>query len=192
MEKNNAVHKNETINASEILPQSVQMAMASFGYLPEDYNFEAKSSPEDKTHNDKNGKKTQSVKNEGTIDKDKVEKTAEFRVFKADDEKQIVMAVVIEPEKEDTQGDWMSAEDIEKTAHLYLTKYRVVGKEHEDIMNAHVVESYIAPSDIEVEGEKIKKGTWVLGVHVAEKEDWQKVKKGEYNAFSVGGWGLRE
>ena len=53
-----------------------------------------------------------------------------------------------------------------------------------------IVESYIAPVDFDLNGEQIKKGTWLMGV-VLSPENFEKVQKGELTGFSMGGSGLR-
>lgn len=111
-------------------------------------------------------------------------------------EKQIVYGVVLEPDYFDAQGDMMTAEEIEKTAHKYMESVRKVGRRHTGLVDATPVESFIAPQEMRFEGgpygtQVVKKGSWVLGVKVNDPVQWEKVKKGEYRAFSVGGFGCR-
>lgn len=117
------------------------------------------------------------------------------KVMKADKMKQIVYGVVLEPDMVDYQDDYMTAEEIEKTAHQYMTDYRIIGSQHDKPVLAHPVESYIAPQDFDMDGQngpqKIKKGSWVLGVKVVDPKEWEKVVNGEYTGFSVGGMGSR-
>jgi len=120
------------------------------------------------------------------------------QIRKADHRKQIVYGVVLEPDTEDAQGDVISAEDIEEAAHGYLERARKVKARHkgDPIEKAFPVESYIAPCDLKFDGgpygsSVVKKGSWVLGVKVLDPEEWAKVEKGEYKAFSVGGTGTR-
>lgn len=121
-----------------------------------------------------------------------IEKQRVFSVFKEDEEKRIVYGVVLEPDTEDTQGDVISIDEIEKAAHFYMINSRVVGARHKREMEAKVIESYLAPDDLEINGEKIKKGSWVLGVHIIDPIEWVTVKSDGYTGFSVGGWALRE
>jgi hypothetical protein len=118
------------------------------------------------------------------------------RVMKADKERQIVYGVVLEPDTEDSQGDVISADDIEKTAHDYLIDSRVVGSGHTKAIKAHPVESYLAPVDFEVEGphgkQTVKKGSWVLAAKITDPQEWDKIKKGDYTGWSVGGVGQRD
>lgn len=49
-----------------------------------------------------------------------------------------------------------------------------------------IVESYIAPCDLKVDGETVKKGAWLLGVQWTE-EMFEKIKKGERTGLSMYG-----
>lgn len=118
------------------------------------------------------------------------------KIVKADAAKQIVYGIVLEPEFIDAQNEWMTADDIERTAHLYLQKSRVVGKNHMDLVKAVPVESYIAPCDFTLDGGQygsqfVKKGSWVLAVKILDRAEWDKIVEGEYTGFSIGGFGLR-
>jgi len=118
-------------------------------------------------------------------------------IHKSDSAKQIVYGVVLTPDEEDLQGDIITAEEIEKTAHNYMAKSRVVGSNHKSQMKAHVVESFIAPDVMNFEDgpygkQVVNKGAWVLGVKITDPKEWKKVESGEYSGFSVGGMGLRD
>lgn len=109
--------------------------------------------------------------------------------------KQIVYGAVLVPFDIDTQGEWMTPEDIEESAHQFMATSRVIGSEHGMPIEATPVESYIAPTDMEFDTsdgpETVKKGTWVMGVKIHSSDEWQKVLKGDYSGFSVGGFGYR-
>lgn len=51
-----------------------------------------------------------------------------------------------------------------------------------------IVESYIAPSNMVINDEEVKKGSWLLGVQWAEPV-YKKIKSGELNGYSMGGSG---
>ena len=72
-----------------------------------------------------------------------------------------------------------------------MAKSRTVGNQHQGPAKAEVVESFVAPMDMAVDGEKITKGSWVLAVRVKDDTIWKAVQNGELNAFSIGGKGLR-
>jgi hypothetical protein len=113
-------------------------------------------------------------------------------ILKADEERRIVFGIVLEPDTVDSQGDVIAADEIEKAAHKFLVKSRVVGNRHNEPAKAEVVESYVAPDEFEMGGQKVKKGSWVLGVHVSDDALWQDIKNNEITGFSVGGMGTRE
>jgi SAM-dependent methyltransferase len=110
--------------------------------------------------------------------------------------KQLIYCVVLAPGEVDTQDEWMRAEEIEKAAHSYLTKSRVVGEQHSKVADCEVVESYIAPQDMEFNGQygpqTVTKGSWVIGIKVNDPDLWQKVLDGEITGVSVGGLGVKD
>jgi len=127
---------------------------------------------------------------------DKLADATEDTIVKKDIVKQIVYGVVLKPEAEDAQGDIISEEEIEKAAHAFLTNYR---KQQSDMGIMHtettpdvvVVESYIAPSTFTIGKVKVKKGSWIVGSKINKKELWDKVQKGQYAGYSIGGRGKR-
>lgn len=116
----------------------------------------------------------------------------ETKILKADEEQRFILGVVLEPLDVDAQADIMIPQDIEKTAHNYLRDHRVVGLRHKSKASAVVVESYIAPVNFELDGQAVKKGSWLLGVIIDDPLLWTDVKEGRINGFSVGGFGRRE
>jgi len=129
------------------------------------------------------------------------------RIVKAEGVRQIAYGVVLEPctaeTTRDSQGDWYTADDIEKAAHGFLERV-AKGEGGADLMHAddgagplvgYPVESFIAPVDF-VWGsgdaiEVVKAGSWVMGVHYPDPEIWTAIVKGELGAFSVWGQGTR-
>jgi len=116
-------------------------------------------------------------------------------VEKAEDEdRQIVFGIVLEPGTVDAQGDTLKAETIEVAAHRWLAKFQDRGLMHDKIINSkiEIYESYIAPVNLTIGGQKVKKGTWLLMYHVLDSALWKKIKAGELTGFSMGGFGVRE
>lgn len=110
-------------------------------------------------------------------------------ILKQDDDKRLVTCVVYEPDVKDTQGDYMTAEDIEKAAHDFLSKYREgVDLQHDEkVVKVDVVESWITKSDSIIGGQDIKKGTWMATVRVNDDLIWKAIKDGSLTGFSMGG-----
>ena len=125
-----------------------------------------------------------------------VEKAAPLAV---DEAQHMVYGVVLNPGVTDSQGDVVSAPDIEKAAHRWLTAYRQHDVQHSELAKGadgepicEVVESFIAPQDLEVAGQAVRKGAWVLGAQVNDHDTWQAVSEGRLTGFSIGGSGVRE
>ncbi|PLS05142.1 XkdF-like putative serine protease domain-containing protein [Bacillus halotolerans] len=112
----------------------------------------------------------------------------EVRVLaKESDEQKLVYGIVYEPDTVDAHGDFMTAAEIEKAAHGFLKDAREIDKQHDFHGGVgEVVESYVAPADFEMNGETIKKGSWVL-VTKASEEVWEQIKKGEITGYSMAG-----
>lgn len=122
----------------------------------------------------------------------------ELSVIKADLAKQLVYGIVLEPHRVDSQGDWEDEDDIEKAAHRYLGQTfndgvtDLVNLQHRwDAPGVFPVESYVAPVDFTLNGEKVQKGSWVLVMKVADPATWQEVLDGTWGGFSVEGTGRR-
>lgn len=126
-------------------------------------------------------------------------------VSKAMAMKQLVYGVVLEPNSLDAQNDYMLPKAVEATAHGYLKRaIRGTSSVHKLAHRGRVgvrgkapslipVESFIAPIDFSYDGkEMIKAGSWVLVVHVEDPALWQDFLDGKYQAFSVGGTGVRQ
>jgi len=112
-------------------------------------------------------------------------------IKKAGDER-IVYGVVLRPNFVDSQGDTMTADDVEAAAHYYLENARTIGLRHQGRLAGAVLESYIAPVDFTLGRGDVKKGDWVLVIRVDNDEVWQQIKDGDLDAFSVGGFGTRQ
>lgn len=108
-------------------------------------------------------------------------------LVKEDDPQQIVYGIVYEPNVEDAHGDFMTAAEIEKAAHIFMKEYQQIDKQHDFTSEVgKVIESYIAPADFEIGGQEVTKGSWVMAVKV-EDEMWTSIQKGEFTGFSLAG-----
>lgn len=113
-------------------------------------------------------------------------------ILKVDDDKRIVTGIVYEPDALDAHDEFMTADEIEKSAHQFLKDYRNVDKQHDFVGGqADVVESWIAKEAGKLGDQDIQKGTWLLSVHVPDDDTWAEIKKGELTGFSMGGVGER-
>lgn len=105
-------------------------------------------------------------------------------------EERICFGKVWVPEQIDTYQTWASAELIRRCAHLWLARFQNSTHNHDTDINRHVeiYESYIAPVDMVIEGNAIKKGTWLLMTHILDDDIWAAVQRGEITGFSIGGF----
>jgi len=95
-----------------------------------------------------------------------------------------VFGEVYAPDIVDTDGESMSAEDIQKMAHDFIAKGLVnaVDTDHNrEPSGAQVVESFIARKD----DPDFREGAWVLGVRMTDGPLWERVQSGDINSFSV-------
>lgn len=114
------------------------------------------------------------------------------KIVKTDADSHYVTGIVYEPMTEDSQGDYMTEEEIRKAAHWFAKNGDGIDIQHnfEKFEKAEVVENWIAKADFEIGKEKIKKGTWLMTVEITDPDVWAAVEKGEITGFSMGGTGI--
>lgn len=114
------------------------------------------------------------------------------RILKADAGSHFVTGIVYEPMVEDTDGNYMTEEEITKAAHWFAKNGNKVDLQHsfEPLDGAVVVESSVTKCDMELEGQTIKKGTWLMTVEIQDEDIFQAIEKGEITGFSMGGSGV--
>ena len=114
------------------------------------------------------------------------------RILKADADSHFVTGIVYEPMVEDTQGNYMTEEEITKAAHWFAKNGNNVDIQHcfQKCEGADVVESYVAKCDMEIEGQSIRKGTWLMTMEITDSDVWNAIQKGDITGFSMGGAGV--
>lgn len=118
-------------------------------------------------------------------------KSLDVKFAATDDSKHLVFGIVMEPDEVDTQGDITSADEIEKAAHRFMERSRVMGEGHKKAAKAMPVESYIAPQDFELGGQTVKAGSWVMASKVFDDDLWEAIKAGDFTGFSIGAYTRR-
>ncbi len=113
------------------------------------------------------------------------------KILKADGDSHYITGIVYEPLVEDAHGNFMTEEEIRKSAYWFAKNGDQVDLQHnfERADGVSVVENYVAPSDMTIADTPITKGTWVMTVEVNNPDIWEKVQKGEVTGFSMGGVG---
>lgn len=122
---------------------------------------------------------------------------------KADADKQQIFgwASVVEVDGQpvvDLQGDYISAEEMEKAGYEYVMKSRKGGDMHlrdewQPVQKSEMIESFIVtPEKRDAMGlpDSVPSGWWV-GFQVRDPDVWSKVKSGERTGFSIHGHGRR-
>lgn len=121
-----------------------------------------------------------------------------LHISKGDDER-ICSAVVLQgtpPELEDhphvdSQGEWYKMSVVKNAAIDLMEKNERICF---DVQHAggrcfypDVLESFVADEDMEKWGALIKKGAWVMTIHVDDQRVWRLIREKTLNAFSVAG-----
>lgn len=118
-------------------------------------------------------------------------KTQRKKVVIKSEDLRLVYGEVYSPLVVDTDDDVMTAEEIRKMAHSFLAKGRTskidVGHSQQEC-GVVVVESFIARKN---DPDDFIDGSWVVGALILPDELWEKVKKGDLNAFSFFGTAQR-
>jgi len=121
----------------------------------------------------------------------KVAETANgILIKKLDQEEQVVFGEVYAPGFPDSQGDFMSAEEIKKMGYGFMRKgltSNIDVNHSQDPSGSYVVESFIARKD----DPTFLPDSWVIGVKIPDPTTWGLVKSGELNGFSLDGIGVR-
>jgi len=124
-------------------------------------------------------------------------------VIKADEEQRTLTAIVYPAMPvgwNDTQGDWISEENIRTMAWEFMKKSQRYDLHHKvlDVSKdqAVVVESWIAPVDLQLPQSdgttySVTKGSWIVTTHFPDEAMWERVKKGEFGGYSIRGKGKR-
>ena len=117
--------------------------------------------------------------------------------FEKGEELRYVMGVVLEPETIDATktdksiGDIYSEEEVRKAAHHFMLNYSGAGNDfmhdNEESGLLKIVESYIVPIEMQLNGEIVKKGSWLMATLVLDDTIWDRIKKGEISGYSIGG-----
>ena len=113
------------------------------------------------------------------------------RIIKVDSESHYVTGVVYEPMVADAHDNFMTEAEIEKAAHWFMKNGDKIDIQHsfEEAEGLTVVESSVTKADQEIEGQSIKKGTWLMTVEVSNDSVWDAIEKGEITGLSMGGVG---
>jgi hypothetical protein len=107
-----------------------------------------------------------------------------FKIKKTNEELQVVVSEVYAPNMLDSQGDFMTAEEICAMAYDFMIngKTDMVDVNHDNkLYGCYVVESFIAREDDSI----FIPGSWVVGIYVPDPNLWNAIKNGDLDGFSM-------
>jgi hypothetical protein len=125
-----------------------------------------------------------------------------FKIAKTNEEQQLVFGwanVAIRKDGTqiaDYQDDMVEPEDLEQAAYEYVLKFRDTGERHDPDkrLKGKLVESVVFTKEKQLamglEENTLPQGWWV-GFKINDNSAWEKIKKGDYQMFSVEGTGQR-
>ena len=132
---------------------------------------------------------------------DSVKKEFVFKIAKTNDEQRIAFGWSVisrtadGAEVFDLQNDGIDPDELEALAYKYVRFYRDAGALHNSKGKGVLIESFVStlekqkimgiPSGVMPVG-------WWTGFYVTDDDVWEKVKSGEYAAFSIEGSAVRE
>ena len=100
--------------------------------------------------------------------------------------------VVLEPDVVDAHGDTIDEIEIRKACHNFNQSLAQANLFH--LVNTEsfsIVESYVSPVDMELNGQIIKSGTWMVNLQFSDAL-WEDVKADKFSGVSIGAMGIKE
>lgn len=137
----------------------------------------------------------------GEEEKEEEKKTFVFKIAGTNTEKRlafgwsVISRDALGNEVWDLQNDGIDPEDLEALAYKYVRFYRDSGERHVNAGKAVLIESVVTTLDKQrvwgVPSGVMPIGWWT-GFYVLDDAVWEKVKSGEYTAFSIEGTAVRQ
>lgn len=122
-----------------------------------------------------------------TLQKAEIDEAHEFDFFTVPDRKNVVTGIVYKPYALDNDKQWASPEAIEEAAHWYMQHSQLHDSKHREFLgksDARPIESYIAKSDLKIEGRDVPQGSWVASTLLSDKL-FEAAQNGEYTGYSM-------
>lgn len=124
---------------------------------------------------------------------EEVKKDIPFQMIQktADNEIREIFGIVAVPNEKDVDGDEYTEEAVKDACYVYNKDFYNIAYRHSIRIvadEAWLAESYIMPFDAEIEGTKIKKGTWCQRWFIKDKGLIKQIDKGIIKGFSLGGY----
>lgn len=112
-----------------------------------------------------------------------------FNIASIEREERYVLGIALVPNHLDTNGSFFPPTTVRNAAYRFMKDYQAnkfmhilkLGKQ-----DVSIVESYILPVDIQLSGNFIPKGTWMMGMIVHNDRLWNHIKGGTIRGLSIG------
>lgn len=120
-------------------------------------------------------------------------RTPNVPVFKqAQEELKQATFLVLSPDEVDLHGDIYDAVEVRKACHNFNTHCRKANLLHLfETDTFSIVESYVAPVEMQMGETVIKAGSWLAVIQVSDTEEgdavWEDIKNGSLIGVSIGG-----
>lgn len=130
------------------------------------------------------------------IDGDDVNITCD--ITKVDEEKRLVfgwfsVAKIGDDLVEDSEGDLIEIDDLEKAAYEFVKESRIASDSHQRMGVGTLVESIMFTKEKQdMLGIDLGKEGWFGGFYIQDDKVWKSVKENKFKAFSIGGKAVRE
>lgn len=126
------------------------------------------------------------------LNKEDVIPKIEMKIAKSMDEELMqVTYVAMKADFTDSQGDYTTADEVRKAKESFnralLKKQTMSNLFHMFETNTFdVIESYLAPTDMSLNGHLVQKGDWLMSLQVNDKSLWEMIKNEEIVGLSIG------
>ena len=102
--------------------------------------------------------------------------------------KKIIYGVLIVPDEPDLDGTIFSADVIARACAEYSNSMQP-DENHKDIDNPglNIADSFISTDGYELNGHKVKPGSWIVGIRTDDPDVIAKVRSGDYGGLSIEG-----
>ncbi len=123
------------------------------------------------------------------FEQNKAEEAVTMTALKASDELQTIWGIVMIPDVPDIQKQAFPREAIREAMHRFNARSlgkasKAIRLQHGEPIDADVVESYQAPSDLKYGENSVPEGSWVMAIKVNDLKVWKQVKAGELTGLS--------
>lgn len=117
--------------------------------------------------------------------------------FEKGQEIHYTLGVVLEPETVDltttkeSRGDIYSAEEVAKACHRFNLDHWGEGQDvqhnRKNLRDVVIVESFLAPVEMNINGQPVREGTWLAKTLYLNDEIWEQVSSGKLSGLSIEG-----